>query len=161
MFWLLILSFIRVKQCKFEATHSLKDAAVLSGMWKSQTCVFQLIPHSVCICGNPPWSWSCPVVPQSNGHSWGKLWLCTTPCGTASLCLSALQTPCWLTTAAPAPQNRNEYSLTNEGLYCQCHFSCLFPTFFCYCLWFYNMAKSVVSTILSSFCLVLYHEFTS
>lgn len=81
---------------------------------------FQLYPRLwVRIYGNPPWSWSCPADPQSNGHSWGKLWLCTEPCETASLCLSALQTPCWPTTAAPAPQ-RSEQQQLIQVYSCMC-----------------------------------------
>lgn len=43
---------------------------------------------------------SCLINQQSSGHSWGRLGLCTRLCETVAQCLSALQIPCWQTTAA-------------------------------------------------------------
>ena len=48
---------------------------------------------------------SCLVNRQSSGHSWGRLGLCTRLCETVARCPSALQTPCWLTTAAAGRHN--------------------------------------------------------
>lgn len=47
-----------------------------------------------------PFPLSCLANQQSSGHSWGRLGLCTRLCETVAQCLSALQTPCWPTTAA-------------------------------------------------------------
>ena len=48
-----------------------------------------------------PSPWSCPGGPPSTGHSSDRPAQCRRPCETASRCLSAPQTPCWPTTAAP------------------------------------------------------------
>lgn len=55
-----------------------------------------------------PSPWSCPVNRQSSGRSWGRLAPCTRLCETVARCPSALQTPCWPTTAATARQKQKK-----------------------------------------------------
>lgn len=55
--------------------------------------------------GEVPFPLSCQVNQQSSGHSWGRLGLCTRLCETVAQCLSALQIPCWQTTAAAGKHN--------------------------------------------------------
>lgn len=63
---------------------------------------------------------SCLVNQQSSGHSWGRLGLCTRLCETVAQCLSALQTPCWQTTAAARKQNTHTHTQQS----CQALSSC-------------------------------------
>lgn len=55
-----------------------------------------------------PFPLSCLVNQRSSGHSWGRLGLCTRLCETVARCLSALQTPCWQTTAAAERHDTQE-----------------------------------------------------